>query len=429
MRGSASTTSATGATVVHPGTQYAPRLVEELERAGLLREFWTGIAFSDRGSFRRWLGPGRENAFARFAARRVVHGLPRHKLRLRPWTEIIATVRMRHGGELQPVMHARNAAFQRAVPDDALTRSAAVIGFDTSGWILAERCAALRRPFVLDQSIGHPRAKIGIYEKVRKSFPAWSHELETRRPEVLAAEDVEHRLATRVVAASSFTRRTLIEHGVAAEKIVVNPYGVDLARFAPVGRAPAAGRPLRFVFVGQVSARKGIPLLLDVWTRLAPPNSELWLIGHVAPRAQPLVSGLRGVVVKGAVSHRDLPAMLRECDVFVFPSFFEGFGLVLLEAMACGLPIIATDATAAPDIISDGREGFVTAAGDAAALAAAIRTFSRDPRRSTVMGRAARATAETFSWPAYGERWRQTLLALDEPPTAAPSAWAGAANA
>jgi glycosyltransferase involved in cell wall biosynthesis len=392
--------------LIHPGTQYSAQLAHQLTRVGVLAEFWTGVAVSENGLLGPWLQRGATNPLAQLVSRRIIRGVPAGRIHLRPWHEIIAVSRQRLlGHEPQVVWHRRNAAFQRALPDEVLRRNDLVIGFDTSGWILAERCAALGRTFVLDQSIGHPSAKVAVYDAVRREFPEWGHELEQRRPETLAAENQEHALATRVVASSSFTKRTLVEHGVAAEKIVVNPYGVDISRFTPGPRVERAARPLRFVFVGQVSARKGIPLLLDVWSRLAPPDSELWLIGYVAPRAVPLVTGLRGVVVKGLVSRFDLPGLLRECDVLVLPSYFEGFAQVMPEAMASGLPVIATESSGAADLITDGADGFVIPTGDRAALQDRLQFFLRHPERVAPMGRAARQKAELFTWTAYGDRW------------------------
>jgi alpha-maltose-1-phosphate synthase len=330
--------------------------------------------------------------------------VPAHQIHLRPWPEVLAGCRQRLGQDEQRVWHRRNDAFQRALPESVFTRNDLVVGFDTSGWILARRCAAAGTAFVLDQSIAHPRAKMRIYHELRRQYPEWAENLEERAPEVLAAETAEHQGATRIVVASTFTQRSLIEFGVPPERIVINPYGVDLASFAP---KPAArrDRPLRFVFVGLAGARKGIPLLLDAWGALDTTGAELWIVGHVAPRFRPLVSGHRNVTIKGPAAHLQMESLLHECDVFVFPSYFEGFGLVLLEAMACGLPVISTDATAAPDLITDGVEGFVINAGDKAALMNRLELFLRDPTRAFPMGRAARKTAERFTWTAYGDRW------------------------
>lgn len=400
--------------IIHPGVQHSAHLAEQLVRGGVLAELWTGVGVSDQGLLRPWLRRGATNPIARFFGRRIIRGVPAELIRLRPWPELMAGCRQRLGHEEQGVWHRRNEAFQRAVPASIFIRNDVVIGFDTAGWLLARRCAEAGTTFVLDQSIAHPLAKKRIYDDLRRQYPDWAENLEERAPEVLAAETAEQQGAALIVAASTFTQRSLIEHGVAPERIVVNPYGVDLAAFAPKLETHR-NRPLRFVFVGQVGARKGIPLLLDAWRSLDTTDAELWIVGHVAPRFRPLLSGHRNVVLKGTTSHLQMASLLRECDVFVFPSYFEGFGLVLLEAMACGLPVIATDATAAPDVIVDGVEGFVIRAGDQAALQDRMRLFLRDPARAFPMGRTARKTAERFTWTAYGNRWAALVRDLTRP--------------
>jgi glycosyltransferase involved in cell wall biosynthesis len=98
--------------------------------------------------------------------------------------------------------------------------------------------------------------------------------------------------------------------------------------------------------------------------------------------------------------------------VFVFPSFFEGFALVLLEAMASGLPIISTTATAAPDLISDPLQGIVIDPENQEQLEAAMVAMRSQRGRLAEMSHAARRRAEEFSWDKYGERWAQLIETL-----------------
>lgn len=166
--------------------------------------------------------------------------------------------------------------------------------------------------------------------------------LTLRSHECLGCADLqEHCHATRIVVPSSFVRRTLIENGVSIDKIVVIPFGVDLNAFHPVLRR-VMSRPLRFVFVGSMCARKGLPLLLEACRSLAPQNAELWLVGPLSECVARLIPAIKGLRIR-KVPGSEVPYFLRHCEVLVFPSYFEGLAQVQLEAMASGIPIISTE--------------------------------------------------------------------------------------
>jgi glycosyltransferase involved in cell wall biosynthesis len=192
----------------------------------------------------------------------------------------------------------------------------------------------------------------------------------------------------------------------------VNPYGVDLQLFHPPAKR-SDGKPLRFLFLGAISARKGVPLLLDAWRKIAAPEAELWLVGPITTHERTLIPPLPRLKVLGPYPHRDLPKLLKQCDVLVFPSYCEGFALVLLEALASGMPIITTDATAGPDLITDGLEGRIIPTGDLDALCEAMEQFVRQPDKAHSMSGAARRCAERFSWDSYGDRWRDILQGVN----------------
>jgi starch synthase len=193
-----------------------------------------------------------------------------------------------------------------------------IIGFDTASWLLADTALSLGRKFVLDRTTVHPQTFGRMLPQLNEQFPQWTEDCaHYRLPELCAAEDAEHDRAHRIVVGSSFTRRTLIENGVPAQRIAVAPLGVDLAAFTP-GVRPES-RPLRFVFVGHLGARKGLPLLLDVWRSLGNVHAELWLVGSLQEPQRRLTPKLPGLRVLGKVSRRALPGALRQCDVLVFP--------------------------------------------------------------------------------------------------------------
>gem|GEM_PF-428952 len=398
-----------GVLLTHPGTQYAYQLARELHRLGRLGEFHTSFALPEDGWAARSLGLLPAKLRRRLANRRLTD-VPAAKVKLYLGGELTSQIGLRQHGHPEAVMHRRNEQFQLAIPERTIRSASAVIAFDTSAWLLADRCRTVGVPLVLDQSIGHPDSKLGIYERVRRDFPEWGAGIEPRLPEVRAAEQQEHDAAALVVAASTFTVRTLAENGVSREKIALNPYGVDVSRFQL--KAGGGGHALRFVFVGSVTARKGVPLLLQAWERLRPRRAELWLVGPVAEPLRRLIPDRPDIRVIGPVPHGDVPGLLQECDMFVFPSYFEGFGLVIPEALACGLPVITTTATAGPDLDPAGEASWIIEPGDGEALGRRMEECLMNPAAVQAKRTAARQIAERCSWAAYGERWAGILDSL-----------------
>ncbi len=377
--------------LAHPGIQHAPRLAEALEKEGVLARFWTG-----------WATP------APSGGRRSVQ-IPREKLKTRPWVEAAALLLHRAGLHPEKVWHWRNAVFQALIPEQEIRQVDAVIGFDTAGWILARRAKRTGKKFILEQSIAHPAARAKELRKIGCGEEVWPEAFKPRPPMVTRAEKEEHELADRVVAASSYARRTLKEHGVAEEKIRVLPYGVgeeflDLGRQRK-GREPGT-RP-RFLFLGHLSARKGLRQLLEAWKTAQ--GAELVLMGGGDPAPWKATAG-EGVIFAGGGDRRRVLEEMAKADVLVFPSLFEGFGLVLLEAMAAGLAVVTTPNTAGPDLMEDGREGKIVPAGDAAQLGQALASMIQNPVRTAEMGRRAHARAAQLTWKYYGRRYVEDIL-------------------
>lgn len=212
----------------------------------------------------------------------------------------------------------------------------------------------------------------------------------------------EMELADLVLAACSFVERTVREFHT--DKMVARaPYGVDGEFWSPGVDDTMRDSPsdlIRFIYAGQSSIRKGTPLLLDAWEKAQLAGAELVLVGswHLAGSKRSQLP--RGVRVMQPVGPDKLRDLYRESDVFVFPSFFEGFGLVILEAMACGLPVIASDCSAGPDVLDDAC-GRVITAGDAEQLVETLRWFAANRHRLPQMKSASRSKVEVFTWTSY----------------------------
>jgi glycosyltransferase involved in cell wall biosynthesis len=113
-----------------------------------------------------------------------------------------------------------------------------------------------------------------------------------------------------------------------------------------------------------------------------------------------------------SLSHDEVLSCMGEHDVFVFPSLFEGFGLVITEAMSQGVPVITTDRTAGPDIISDGVDGWLVAAGSSTAIQEVFLKIIATPELVEQYGTAAQQKAKTRPWSVYGQEMTEALASL-----------------
>lgn len=221
-------------------------------------------------------------------------------------------------------------------------------------------------------------------------------------PTIMARELAEYVAADAIAVPTRYAAGTFIERGIPESKLIVNPLGVDARRFG--GARTSHGGPPRVLFVGGVGVRKGVPRLLDVFASLKG-QAELRIVGRAEPGMEPILAkaGAR-VRVLGALSGTDLAAEYRTADIFCLPSLEEGFGLVVAEAMAAGLPIVASDATAAIELVRPGVEGLTFPAGDDVGLKDALETMIADKPGREAMGAAARERIGEFTWDATAAR-------------------------
>lgn len=215
----------------------------------------------------------------------------------------------------------------------------------------------------------------------------------------------EFELADAILVPSVAARTTFERAGYAERTIVVNA-GVDHHFFAPPSE-PVRRDIFRVCFAGRVELLKGLPYLLQAWNQLGLAKAELVMIGEVSPEMHPFIKqwATPNVRVVGSVSPAELAKWYRASHLFALPSVNEGLARVLFEAMASGLPILATDRSGADDCITQGIEGNVVPARSVAALADAILWHYTNPEASAAMGKAARSRIEReFTLPHYVER-------------------------
>ena len=270
---------------------------------------------------------------------------------------------------------------------------------DCSLWQFAE---AKRRgkACIYDMPIGYFPAWEQTQAELARRYTAWlpAGRLQSSRYARPEQKRQEMGLADLVLVPSSFAEMTVRKY-YPQKTLTQAFYGVDMDFWN--GNAQKRERQtIRFIFAGQLSLRKGIPLLLEAWERAALGDAELELVGSWQLAETKRLSLSKNVVWRPPCSPNELRQRYLAADVFVFPSFFEGFGLVLLEAMACGLPAIASDASAGPDIVTDVC-GRLMPCGNIDALVENLRWFDKNREQLPAMRRAARLRAERFTWANY----------------------------
>lgn len=228
---------------------------------------------------------------------------------------------------------------------------------------------------------------------------------------IIAREAEEFALADHVFVLSTAARDSLTRQGVDPGRIFVNPCGVDVAAFSPI---PRRDKVFRIVQVGAISLRKGILDLIEAFRHAALPGAELWFVGG-GPEESGLDTAIEGMELRGISFLPPVPqSVLRDyynrSSVFVLASLADGFGMVVPQAMACGLPVIVTENVGARDLVADGVNGFVVPIRAPHLIAERLHYLYANPEIAARMGKAALATVRGgFAWSDYGDRLARFL--------------------
>lgn len=216
-----------------------------------------------------------------------------------------------------------------------------------------------------------------------------------------------YRSADIVFALAPYMADSVREHG--ARRVEVVPNGVDLADLGVACHSSLDARngaPLRLIAVGRLAVEKGVEQLLAA-VRMLEIDYELTIVGTgpLERELRAVASDLPRVHFRGVVPRHELGALYRAHDVFVTATRNEAFGLVVLEALACGLPLIGPDIAALRAVVRDGENGLLVTPADPRALASAIERFARDASlRETLAWRAHDSVLPEFSWPVIGDQ-------------------------
>jgi glycosyltransferase involved in cell wall biosynthesis len=210
---------------------------------------------------------------------------------------------------------------------------------------------------------------------------------------------------------SPLVEASLLENGVPARKLLKASYGWEPSRLSGTHQRLGPCEGITAVFVGTICVRKGVHLLLEYWVQ-SRIRGRLVLAGEMEPIIkQKFAQVLARDDVVVVDYFRDVGAIYRSADIFLFPSLEEGSPLVIYEACSSGLPIVTT-AMGAGAVVRHNREGFVIDAYDAAGWVSAIRALRDDAELRQRMSRAAAERAQAYTWAAVASRRRQQVLSI-----------------
>jgi starch synthase len=283
----------------------------------------------------------------------------------------------------------------------------AVYAYEDGAWASFQMARKLGLKAIYELPIGYWRFSRELLEEESALEPEWATTLRGNRDSIekLSRKDEELALANHILVPSEFVRKTLLGAAGVTAPISVIPYGAPTPLERREPQSSTDGK-LKVIFVGALSQRKGLSYLLKAMERCKE-NVTLTLIGRKVGECRALDRALHLHRWIPSLPHAEVLEEIRRHDVMVFPSLFEGFGLVLLEAMSQGVPVIATTHSAAPDFLSDGDDGFLVPIRDAEAIVEKLELLLRDRSQLAEMGEAAIRKATLHSW----QRYRESLVA------------------
>lgn len=319
-----------------------------------------------------------------------------------------------------PIHEAVYRGFSNAVAKEIIKRDSSVV-YGLSGYMqeVLDSQAILGKTTIVDHGSLHIETEKSILIKECQrygfnSFGNWQYEWMVDRMKY------EFERANHVVCCSALARQTMIDHGVAASKIVVHRLGVNLTDFVRSSKhVRSVGRPLRLLFVGAMTPLKGLHYLLKAFRNLDV-NTELWLVGVLPtdPVLKTMIADCEQVTNRlkliGPVAQSQLNEIYNECDLFVLPSLSDGWGMVVSQALACGLPVVVSDMTGAKELVSSGINGYVVKSGDVEDLTEKLIWSLANCRKGPWHDGLDEAlkTAER-TWDDYGNEWMQWLQNID----------------
>lgn len=411
--------------VAHPGRQHSFRVAKALKESGLLYKYATTVYNKDSSLLMRItkLFLNKEN-YQR-AQRRKCPSLTDDDVIQFCELEgllLLALIRLDFTHRLSNAYNEYiSRKFQRKLADYIIRNKVdAVISYDTNSMvlfsILKEKApnvvrimdnAAPNRHYMYEDFHVHWDS-CGPFSKTFKVYGYLTNEQKA----ISYGEEVKK--ASYHIVASGYSQKALEYEGISSETIFKIPYGVDQS-FIFQNKREYSNSRLNVLFVGQINQLKGIYQLLEAAKEINSKNITFNIVGSRNEAFKDILNKYESYVkFHGFLYKEKLYRQYESNHIFVFPSMGEGFGLVLLEAMAAGLPVITTRNCGGADIVEEGENGFFVNVGDTDGLVERIRWCINHPEEIERMSIKATETAKQYTWKRYEDGIVDAIMQIKE---------------
>lgn len=390
--------------VTHPGRQHSHQAALALSRVGRLAGYWSGVP-ATAGQFER------VPSLLRAALRRYSPvDLPEDRARWHPWTP----ARRRLGDRLLPRGmalwndFAACRSFDRwAAGGIGHLRPDAVIACEISAAATFEAAKRLGATTILDAASLHHAAQDRLHG---------TSDSPTLHRKIVAVKEEEIALADHILTCSELARETYVAAGVSPAKVHAVQLGADLEIFRPAPEATSRGAECRVVFAGATIRRKGFDLALAAFRAAlaAAPNLRLRIAGPRGELAHLLTGAPPEIEFLGPLPQGELARGLESADLLLLPSRNESYGMVVAEALACGLPVLISEMVGAKDLVEEGRSGWIVPVEDVAAIAERLRWCAGHLGELRALRPECRKAAAAATWESYHRRLTDLLQRLLE---------------
>lgn len=388
------------------GNQNSRHAAIGLRKHGLLTAFFTSITVYE-GSVLHKLS---KISFLSILKRRMFDSCLKNISHTYPWLEICRNVRFLPDVSSYEVIHNLDKKVAEYISKHEKDIDA-VYAYDEGAYYSFNLAKQKGIKCIFELPIIHWRTYRKLLEEEKVRNPEWFNIISVFDDpiEKLLRKDEELKMADAIFVASPFTKESIVADF--PEKITapiyVIPYG-----FPEVNRTrqyiSTEGRKLKFLYVGRLSQSKGLSYMFDA-IKSYQDSIELTVVGKKVGYNDQLEDHLRHCAYIPYLLHNDVLKLMGESDVLIFPSLFEGFGMVVTEAMSQGTPVIATNRTCAKDFVINGENGWLIDAASTQAIEEAIEDVFRNRCRLEEIGRAAMNTASKRPWSKYQEELAESV--------------------